>query len=183
MVAITDDGATRGRPRYTRAELEALAAQVPHPPLAAATEDEWCGSDLLYSLLMRPSAHLDAVLQQCHDLVLRKNEPDMARSRIISDSWTLLMRAGNAQVKCFHLLFMLHRESEVQELMRQGYRVSVSGERHPLWGDRPHAHLADFLRELERMVGDTLSWPCSDHNIISVVHNFVKAAQWAYLTM
>ena len=87
------------------------------------------------------------------------------------------MRAGNHHVKLFRFLFMLNREPEVQELMRRGYTTTP----HPLWGERAHSHLADFLHALEPMISATLSWPCSDHNICDVVHNLVRTARHAYL--
>jgi hypothetical protein len=185
LVAICkapDDGYNKfaNCPAFPRAELETIATQSGYAKAAASTEDEWCASDLLYSLLMRPSVHLDKVLAQCHALVLIKNEPDMQRSRIITDTWDLLLRAGNMQVKLFHFLFMLHREPEIQEMMRKGY---AEGDNHPLWKDRAHSHLADFLHALEPMIKGTLSWPCSDHNIVDVVHNLVGAARRAYLIL
>jgi hypothetical protein len=83
------------------------------------------------------------------------------------------------QVKLFHFLFMLHREPEIQEMMRHGYAPG----HHPLWKERANSHLADFLHALEPMIKGTLSWPCSDHNICDVVHNLVGAAKKAYLIM
>jgi hypothetical protein len=160
-----------------------MATQSEYARLAAATEEQWCQADLLYRLLMRPLATpglLDRVLQQCRTMVLLKNAPDMERSRIIRDGWDLMMQVGNAEVKLFYFLFMLHREPEVQEMMRRGYLLDHPGNER--WGARAHSHLADFLVALDPMIRATLSWPCSDANICDVVHNMVNAARLAYLT-
>jgi len=163
---------------FKRSELEALAVQSGQDKWSRLTEDEWCRTDLLYSLLMRPSVHLDRVLAQCRALIFIKNEPDMQHSRIITESWDLLMRAGNWHVKLFYFLFMLHREPEIQEMMRQGYIINGC-----MWGERAHSHFADFLHALEPMIKGTLSWPCSDANICDVVHNMVGAARKVYLML
>lgn len=178
IVKACDDARTRFTdcPVFSRAHLEAL----PFAKQAAATEDAWCESDLLYSLLMRPSLHLDRVLGQCREMLVIKNAPDMKRSRAITATYELLMESGNQHVKLFYFLFILHHEPEVQEMMRHGYTPLVG---HPLWGERAHSHLADFLHALEPMVKGTNSWPCSDANICDVVHNFVGAARRAYLIL
>jgi hypothetical protein len=165
-------------PTFKRAELEALQRESGYGKLAAATEDEWCEADLMYSLLTRPSIHLNRVLAQCHAMMEIKNAPDIQRSSIARDSWALLMRAGNWEVKLFYFLFMLHREPEVQEMMRRGYLLEHPGNER--WGARAVSHFADFLVALEPMIKATLHWPCSDANICEVVHNLVNAARLAY---
>jgi hypothetical protein len=158
-----------------------MARESGYAKQAAALEDEWCESDLLYSLLTRPSLHLDRILHQCRAMLLVKNAPDMQRSRVINQCWELMMRAGNTEVKLFHFLFILHREPEVQEVIRRGYLVEHPGSQR--WGGaRAIAHFADFLIALEAMIKPTLNWPCSDANICDVVHNMVNAARLAYLT-
>jgi hypothetical protein len=166
---------------YKRVQLEQMLATTKFRTASAQVENDCCKGDLLFSLLMRPSEHLDFVLEQCHAIVLKKNAPDMSRPRIITDTWALLIRAGNYHVKLFNFLFMLHHEPEVQEMIRRGYLPPP----HPgnLWGNHAHTHLADFLLRLKSMVAATLTWPCSEHNISDVVHNFVHAAQSAYLTL
>lgn len=166
---------------YTRRDLEKMLSATQFARVSRLVEDDCCKADLLYSLFMRPSVHLDFVLEQCHAIVLKKNQPDMARPRIIHDTWNLLVKAGNYHVKLFYFLFMLHHEPEVQEMIRRGYLPPP----HPgnLWGDRAHTHLADFLLRLETMVAATLTWPCSEHNMRDVVHNFVHSARSAYLTL
>lgn len=167
--------------RYKRHELETLLKETAFAKLAAQVERERCEADLLYCLLMKPSEELlNRVLRQCHEMVLKKNAPDMDNSRIIRESWDVLMRAGNTHVKLFRFLFMLNHEPEIQEMMRHGYILNHPGN---LWGERAHSHLADFLLSLEKMVKDTLNWPCSDANILDVVHNMVNGARLAYMTL
>lgn len=175
--------------RYSQAEWRAALATQPFTQISAAIERERCAGDLLYAVFQHPETPLPngrTVIQHlicvAFETIARKYAPDFEQSRMIREARAYVTHPtlSDVHVKTFYFLFMLQRETELQEVVARAY---VEGKH--LWGtnEEARAHLKTFLDEhLGGMVQRTLDWPCSVLNIVDVVRNMVRAAAKAYLT-
>jgi hypothetical protein len=148
---------------------------------AADLERERRDSDLLYALFTEPQRPtkdgplLDRTLRAALDLVNKKYAPTIGASRIVGEGQAWLRSTQDATAKLFAFLCMLAREPELQELVRVAYRPGN------VWAGRHEKHFADWLAELQRIVRQTMHWPCTELNMPRVMHDMVATARKAYI--
>lgn len=160
--------------------------------LLSLVEKERCASDLMYTVLMHPDQVIGGaagggeqtvvhrLVTAGFEIITKKYAPDLQQSRMIREARNFVTNAqlADTYIQRFVFLFMLHREVELQELISQAY---VEGKH--LWGsnEEARAHFQRFLSHLNSMVQQTLDFPCSELNMVDVVHNMVNAVTKCYL--
>jgi hypothetical protein len=159
----------------------------PQPPPLFSPEsrmihEERCRDDVMYALLHNVEPDISDFLEECLNLIVKKNSPDLEHSIMFREARKFLSSDASVGGRLFFLLFIINKEPEVQDLLR---RRAAASESLPgnLWGAHAVQHLDDFLQQhLSKMVEATLNWPCSTRNIVDVVRNFSNAARSTYLT-
>lgn len=147
----------------------------------AELEDDRCQADLLYALFHRPQTVADRLLQGLMDLIVRRNDPDLERSRMFRESHQYVTQHPRAAwvLKVFNILLILSREPGAAEVFEAGYDPDSPG---CLWGHNYKDHLQRFLQNLRFMVDGTMSCSFGECNIVFIVQRFVQDAEMTYLT-
>lgn len=128
-----------------------------------------CKDDLLHMLLSIPTntARLDQILQAAFNMITKKYSPDFARSRAAS---SLMLHAVDDDAKLFALLFILSKETEMQNMMRLR-QTSEDG----------RARYDVLLPALQNMFQQAFNWSFGKLNIIRVVRDLVHCARKTYM--
>jgi len=165
-----------------------MQQESPYGQQAALVEEERCRGDLMYAILNQPDRILhqtkerliDRMLDIAFDLVSKKNSPEFEKSRMVRESLAFLkLECADSNIKLFNFLFVLCKETEIQDMVRDGYDLDHPGN---MWGRQAPDHFDDFIKALAPMIQTTLDWPCSEINIKSIVTNFVQTTIKKYVT-
>lgn len=147
---------------------------------AALIDQERCLADLMYRILVRPQdAIVKQVLDSCFQLIEKKNSPDLNKSRMYREANEYVMsEMADAKVRLFYLLFIVAKESEVQDLFAQGIQVKHPGN---LFGNEAIPHLYEYFKILHDMCDKTLNFNYNPVNILVIVDKYLEEAKRMYV--
>jgi hypothetical protein len=160
---------------------------MPYTRMAAQRERERCQGDLVYGLFRMPGLPvpadnkplIDFLVGTAYEFLEKKYSPDFGSNRVIAQARSFLTTGNDTGIKTWFFLFVLARETEVQDFVRTSYRADHPGN---LWGEHAPAHFDEWLAMLKAAVEQTLNFPCNWHNMKTIVSNMLSAAFRFYMT-
>lgn len=182
---ICEEGQQKYHVRYQTFPLKRLrewAEENEYAKRNKEIEDERCEADLLYELFKRPHVAADRLLRGLIELIERKNEPDLERSRMFREARDYVIHHPRCPLllKQFSILLILSREPDALSVFEAGYKPHHRG---CLWGTQCNQHLRTFVQQhLRCMVDGTMSCAFGESNIVLIVRRFVHDAEHIYLT-
>lgn len=146
--------------------------QIQVDPRVTTLETTRCENDILYCLFHRPETIAPLLFTKFHELVLKKNSPDLAQSRMFRDAMSFLQDQNktNYNILIFQILLFVCREVEAQSIISEYNKQQRVG------------HLEKFVFEFNKYIDDVFKMPFGEGNVIWVVNHFVKVAEIMYMS-
>ena len=187
-------------PVYPRHQLQGMMEKRGFlgQPEQLKVEDDRCEADIMYRLHWRPYdqlervdyghpdrpvvghiAVIDRILEALIEIMQHKYGKDLREARMIRDAHEyLLSDRANHRIKLFYIYFVMHREEEACELVREFFDPQHPGN---LWGDQVYNHFDAFMLFVDDCVQKTLDFPASESNINAIVTDMVMATKTEWL--
>ena len=175
------EGPQVGKKCYNRKVLQQMSDAKGFTQYNIQLENARCEADLMYAIFRRPQTVIPQLLQGFLEIIKKKNNPKLEQSRIFREAVSFLMDNPNADVriKIFYVLWILNREPEAKELIKNAYLVNHVGN---IWEGKCHAHFDKFIKSLAELWRAVEVEPFSTGTIIEVVRATVLCAEQMYLT-
>lgn len=162
------------RQTFPLSQLQELSDKLGFTQHNTQIEDDRCQRDIMYKLFKRPHTLLGTLLPGFTEIARKKNAPDYGKSALIHDAGAFVLehRRADHTIKLFHLLIILSREEEAQNVIKAGQPRELG----QLFAQR-------YIPQLQAQVESTFRFPFGEANIIDIVRVFVQRAEHMYVLL